>query len=182
MDPYNSFAHSIETWGRRRRYPSILLLLLLHHHLRRWWASIPTKALWRGRRSLDDSSVAVRARREPHRRRWRHPRHPKPLLSHLIHRRRRGDLTSHESRGRESVVLARLGSEESLGGRTVSFSLPVLLECVTDCHGFVHEELRVHRLDSRVRRFEGVVGDESVALGGSTDWISRNLGNLGSAR
>lgn len=152
---YSSLVDSVEPRWRRRRYPSILLLLLLLHHLRWWWTSVSTSEPLRRRwRSLNDSSVAVGASREPHRRRRRHPRHPKPLLSHLIHRRRRRDLTSHESRGRQGIVLARLGSEESFGRSTVSFSLPVLLERISHCHGFVHQELRVHRFDRGVRGFE----------------------------
>lgn len=44
------------------------------------------------------------------------------------------------------------------------FALPVLLECVLDCDGFVHEELAVHRFDSGVGGFEVGVGDKTVAF------------------
>lgn len=62
------------------------------------------------------------------------------------------------------VVLAGLRSEEALCRRAVSFALAVLLECVLDCDGLVHQELAIHRLHRRVGRFKVCVGDETVAL------------------
>lgn len=83
--------------------------------------------------------------------------------------RRRGR-AAHEHRGHgldigQDVVLLGLCSELAFGLVAVALALAVLLVGVLDRDGLVDEILVVHVSDGVVRRLEGRVADEAVALG-----------------
>lgn len=65
---------------------------------------------------------------------------------------------------RLDVVFTTSGSQGTLCGVSVTFSLAVLLEGVLNGDLLVHEVLTVHVCDSIVRGFEGCERNESVAL------------------
>ena len=65
---------------------------------------------------------------------------------------------------RLDVVFTTSGSQGTLCGISVAFSLAVLLEGVLDSDFLVHEVLAVHVCNGIVRGFEGGERNESVAL------------------
>lgn len=72
------------------------------------------------------------------------------------------------------VILSSLRGEETLGLVAMALALAVFFVGVLHRDFFVHEVLPVHAFDGLVGRFEGVVRDEAVALGG-TRLVAGNL-------
>jgi len=75
----------------------------------------------------------------------------------------------------QRVVFSCLGGKEAFGGSAMAFALAVLFECILDGNRFVHEELAIHRLNSRVRGLKVRVRDETVAFGFASARITGDL-------
>ena len=135
----------------RRRHP--IRSWGRHPHPHRWHDLLRGESRWRrGRRRRERACKLPLVR---------------PVEAHGARRRAR----AHGER----IVLARLRCQETLRARAVPLALAVLLECVLDGDGLVHEELAVHGLDRGVRGFEVGEGDEAVALGGAGAGVAGDL-------